>query len=149
MAYDKTEVAVAKSQDAIRKIIYSHRGTVLMLVSRPPHEGFEAFVEIEKQAYHLRIMAQCKDVSKNHKGWLLAAKGHDTAKEQELRRVWRVLFWHLKAMFEAADSGVIDIRNIIMPYVVLKDGLTLSDHIMPRMDKLMTMDTSRLLGGGE
>jgi hypothetical protein len=52
-------------------------------------------------------------------------------------------------MFEAADSGVIDLRNIIMPYVVLRDGLTLADHIQPRMAKLMTMDPGRLLGEGE
>ena len=149
MAYDKTEVAVAKSQDSIRKIIYSHRGTGLMLVSRPPHEGFEAFVEIEKQPYHIRVMAICKDVSKDRNGWARTTSAHNNAKEQELRRVWRVLFWHLKAMFEAADSGVIDIRNVIMPYVVLKDGMTLSDHIMPKMDILMTMEPSRLLGGGE
>ena len=62
--------------------------------------------------------------------------------------MWRVLYWHLKAMFEAADAGVIDVRNIIMPYVVLKDGMTLADHVRPHMAELMTMDTSRLLGAG-
>jgi hypothetical protein len=145
MAYETTEVAVSKSQDAIRKIIYAHKGTGLMLISRPPHEGFEAFVEVEKTPYHIRIMATCKDVSKDRSGWTRTDKAHETAKEQENRRVWRVLYWHLKAMFEAADSGVIDIRNVIMPYVVLKDGMTLADHVQPHMKELMTMDTKRLL----
>ena len=60
--------------------------------------------------------------------------------------MWRVLYWHLKALFEAADSGVIDIRNVILPYVVMKDGQTFADHVIPRMPQLMEMqNTERLL----
>lgn len=143
MAYETTEVAVSKSQEAIRKLIYGHKGTGVMLISRPPAEGFEAFVEIEKQPYHIRIMATTKPIRNSS-----YRRAYEKAVEQENRRVWRVLFWHLKAMFEAADAGVIDVRNIIMPYVVLKDGMTLADHIRPRMGELMTMDPARLLGNG-
>lgn len=145
MAYETTEVAVSKSQDAIRKLIYSHKGTGLMLLSHPPREGFEAMVNIEKMPYHIRIMATCRDQKKDKHGWARSDSAFAAAREQEDRRVWRVLYWHLKAMFEAADSGVIDIRDVIMPYVVLKDGRTLSDHIAPRMQELMNVDASRLL----
>jgi hypothetical protein len=148
VAYDKTEVAVSKSQDAIRKLVYSHKGTGLMLISRTPHEGFEAFMELDKLSYHIRVMAVCKDQKHDRHGMLRSNSALSNAVEQENRRVWRVLYWHLKAMFEAADSGVIDIRDVIMPYVVLADGSTLSEHVKPRMKQLMTMDTSRLLGGG-
>ena len=145
MAYETTEVAVSKSQDAIRKLIYAHKGTGLMLVSRPPHEGFEAFITID-MAYHIRVMAVCKEISEQDKNWRTrSANTMETLREQELRRVWRVLYWHLKALFEAADSGVIDIRDVVMPYVVLRDGLTLSDHVRPKMDELMTMNPARLL----
>ena len=149
MAYETTEVAVSKSQDAIRKLIYAHRGTGVMLISRPPAEGFEAFVEIEKTAYHIRIMAATKPIPKQDKHWRNRSESVMAGLvEQELRRVWRVLYWHLKAMFEAADAGVIDVRNIIMPYVVLRDGMTLADHIRPKMADLMTTDPARLLAGG-
>jgi hypothetical protein len=143
MAYESTEVAVSKSQDGIRRMIYAHRGTGVMLLSNPPREGFEAMVEIEKQPYHIRIMATCRKGPRP--GYVFNASG----KEQEERRVWRVLYWHLKAMFEAADSGVIDIRDVILPYVVTRDGRTLSEHLKPRMAEIMTSDTSRLLAAGE
>jgi hypothetical protein len=146
MAYETTEVAVSKSQEAIRKLIYGHKGTGVMLISRPPAEGFEAFIEIEKIPYHVRVMATTRDQRKDRNGYIRSASSLERATEQENRRVWRVLYWHLKAMFEAADAGVIDVRNIIMPYVVLKDGMTLADHIRPKMAEIMTMDTSRLLG---
>jgi len=145
MAYESTEVAVYKSQGGIRKLIDAHRGTGLVLISQPPREGFETMVSIENQAYRVRVMATCKDVKKDSRGWIRSASSYANAKEQEVRRVWRVLFWHLKAMFEAADSGVIDIRDVIMPYVVMQDGRTLSEHIAPRMRELSIGDPSRLL----
>jgi hypothetical protein len=147
MAYGATEVPVSKSQEAIRKLIYAHKGTGVMLVSQPPREGFEAMVTMADTAYHIRVMATCKEVSRKQKGsWRdKSALVYQSHVEQEERRVWRVLFWHLKAMFEAADAGVIDIRDIIMPYVVLRDGRTLADHIKPRMADLVTTDPERLL----
>lgn len=148
MAYETTEVAVSKSQDGVRRLIYAHRGTGLMLLSQPPREGFEAMVTMDNQPYHIRVMATCKTTFKDRYGWLLKDKALAKAKEQEEKRVWRVLYWHLKAMFEAADAGVIDIRDIIMPYVVLRDGLTLADHIKPKMADLMTTDPGRLLSSG-
>lgn len=133
MAYEKTEVSVVKSQDGIRKLIMGHKGTGVILVSQPPREGFEAMVTIGDQPYHIRIMATCR----------IGIRVND--KEQETRRVWRVLYWHLKAMFEASDSGVIDIRDIILPYVVTRDGRTLSEHLVPRMKEIVTIETNRLL----
>ena len=139
MAYETTEVAVSKSQHGIRQMIYAHKGTGVILVSQPPREGFEAMVTIEKLPYHIRIMATCRSGPKP------GYKFNPSGIEQEERRVWRVLYWHLKAMFEAADSGVIDIRDVILPYVVTADGRTLSEHLVPRMAQVMTMDTNRLL----
>jgi hypothetical protein len=150
MAYESTLVAVAKSQEAIRRIIYAHKGTGLNLMSQPPREGFEALVTIEKLPYHIRIMATCKDVNDYRRpGYRRRASGAvEKDREQEERRVWRVLYWHLKAMFEAADSGVIDIRDVILPYVVTRDGRTLSEHLTPRMEEIMTVDARKLLPVG-
>ena len=45
----------------------------------------------------------------------------------------------------AQVSVIIDVRNVIMPYVVLKDGRTLAEHVSPRMEKLMEMETTERL----
>lgn len=142
MAYEMTSVAVSKSQQAIRELIYGHAGAGICFISQRPSEGFEAMVSIKSQSYRIRVMATCRLTDKHSK----ALSPKET--EQEERRVWRVLFWHLKTMFEAADSGVIDLMDIILPYVVLKDDRTLSQHIAPRMVELTTIDSSRLLTAG-
>ena len=135
MAYDSTKVPISQSQEAIRKLVYAHKGTAVSIISQRPREGFEAMVTLGGDPYHIRIMATC------------ATKRTVEGFAQEERRVWRVLFFHLKAMFEAADSGVIDMRDVIMPYIVTPDGRTLSEHISPRM-KEITANPGRLLTGG-
>lgn len=134
MAYETTRVAVSKSQEQIRRMIYAHKGTGVTTISQRPREGFEALVTFGGESYHIRIMATCKK------------KESEKGREQEESRVWRVLYHHLKAMFEAADSGVIDMRDVIMPYVVTPDGRTLSEHVMPRMKEIQS-NPERLLRG--
>ena len=147
MAYEDTSVPVSRSQEALRKLIYAHKGTGVMFVSHPPQEGFEAMMEIGGKPYHIRISATCKDCTKDKNGWTRSAGGLVTAKEQEERRVWRVLYYHMKAQFEAADSGVVSLERLIMPYVVMRDGRTLADAIMPRIDELIVTDPTRMLAG--
>src|SRR5580692_3593549 len=130
MAYDGTKVPIGQSQGAIRDLVMRHKGTGISFMSHPPREGFEALVTMQAQAYHIRVMATCKKVS-------------DV--EQELRRVWRVLYWHLKAMFEAADSGVIAVEDIIMPYIVTPDGRTIAEHIAPKLAEMRDATHSKLL----
>ena len=134
MAYDSTSVPIGQSQNSIRELVYKHRGTGVSFISQPPREGFEALVTLAETAYHIRVMATCK------------VKVPDRAQEE--RRVWRVLFWHLKAMFEAADSGVIAVEDIILPYIVTPDGRTIAEHIVPRLAEARGMNPEKLLTVG-
>lgn len=133
MSYQGTTVPISQSQSEIRKLVYSHKGTGVSFMSRPPREGFEALVTMGDQGYHIRVMATCKQYEKIPQI------------EQEERRVWRVLYWHLKAMFEAADSGVIAIEDIIMPYIVTPDGRTIAEHVAPELAKLRGVTHEKLL----
>ena len=132
MNYSGTKVPVMQSQTDIRKLVYAHKGTGISFMSRPPREGFEALVTMGSQSYHIRVMATCKTVP-------------ERLREQEERRVWRVLYWHLKAMFVAADSEVIAIEDIIMPYIVTPDGRTIAEHVAPKLAEMRGMTHEKLL----
>lgn len=143
MAYEKTEVPVARSQEAIRKLIMQHDGFGLALVSdRDPleahSEGFQAKVLIDKKPYTVRIMAKLKAPSQ-----YLSDRQRQNFVEQEERRVWRVLYYHLKGVFEAADSGVMEFRELMLPYIMIGDK-TIAEHILPRIDNAIA-SPSRLL----
>jgi hypothetical protein len=124
---------VSDSQQAIRKVVYAHKGTGVSFISQPPREGFEALVTLKDIPYHIRIMATCQKAAN---------------REQEERRVWRVLFYHMKAMFEAVDSGVIAVEEVIMPYIVTPDGRTIAEHIGPKLAETREMNTNLLLTAG-
>jgi len=139
MAYEHTEVPIARSQEAIRRLIMAHGGFGLAVVSErdpdgnlPAQEGFQAKVLIDGKPYTVKVMAALRPV-------------HESKREQEERRVWRVLYYHLKNVFEASDSGVMEFRELMLPYVVMADGMTISEHILPRLDAALAGKPERLL----
>ena len=133
MAYEQTAVSVDKSQGAIRKLMITHGATNIAFASAsdPRMEGFQATVIFERplilesKPYGIRIAVPVKE-RKNEK-----------LQDQENRRVWRVLYHHMKAIFEAGDSGVIDIRELLLPFLVTKDGRTLGQRVIQDMLKML------------
>lgn len=132
MSYEQTQVPVVKSQDKIRQMLVRHKGGSVAFISDPPLEGFQAIVRIDEKPYSIKIMATVK------------AK-RDA--EQECRRIWRVLYHHMKSIFEASDSGVMEFRELILPYIMAKDGRTVAEHVLPSLDAALAGRPERLLPG--
>jgi len=154
MAYENTEVAVSRSQEGIRKLIMSRKGGKVAFVSDPPQEGFSAFVEIDGIAYQIRLMGVCREApqekSRKYQGRTIGSKEttdrqREKFREAEERRIWRVLFYHLKSVFEAADSGVMEFKTLMLPYLVTKSGRTIAEQIIPRLDEAIERNPARLL----
>jgi hypothetical protein len=145
MAYEGTEVPVSRSQEAIRKLVMGHGGFGFAAVSErdpgmPGREGFHAKVMIDAKPYSVRIMATVRIVSGR-----TALQDKDRI-EREERRIWRVIYYHLKSVFEAADSGVMEFRELMLPYIQIADGRTIAEAILPQLDNVITGDPSRMLG---
>lgn len=143
MAYESTEVSSQKSQEGIRRLIMGHKGSKIAFVSEPPREGFHAVVLIDGIPYQIRIFGECKslpdDKARRYKGL------REKFAVQEERRIWRVLYYHLKAVFEAADSGVMEFRELMLPYIVTSSGLTIAESIIPRLSEAIESNPQRLL----
>ena len=128
MAYEHTFVAPEKSQNQIKRLIMSHGGANVSFgssVEPQRMEGFRASVAIEDRPYAIKITVPIK------------GKRNAKAQDQEERRVWRVIYHHMKAIFEAADSGVIDIRELLLPFFVTRDGKTVGQHILSDFQKVI------------
>jgi hypothetical protein len=130
MAYEGTQVAVPKSQDKIRQMLMRHKGGSVAFISDPPLEGFQAIVQIDGKSYSVKIMAKVRE---------------KRDLEQECRRIWRVLYHHIKSIFEASDSGVMEFREMMLPYIMTVDGRTVGEHIIPVLDKAIAGRPDRLL----
>ena len=135
MSYETTQVAVPKSQQKLRELLLRNKGGRIAFISDPPTEGFQAMVPIDGKEYTIRIMATCK----NKESWSRMQR------EQEERRIWRVLFHHMKGIFEASSSGVMEFREMMLPYIVTNDGRTVAECIMPKLDAALAGRPDRLL----
>ena len=125
MAYEHTIVSVDKTQGAIRKLMMSHGASNIAFASAldPRMEGFQATVILDGKPYGMRLAVPIKD-RKNEK-----------LQDQENRRVWRVLYHHMKAVFESGDSGVIDIRELLLSFLITTDGRTMGQRILQDLPK--------------
>src|ERR1700677_1776751 len=98
MAYENTEVPVARTQAAIKKLVLTNGGSGVSFICRPPMEGFEALMPIDGVEYRIGIEAIVPDGKRDP--------------DAHTRRIWRVLYHHLKSVFEAARTGVMEFREM-------------------------------------
>ena len=150
MSYEQTEVPVSRSQEGIRKLVLGNGGTGVAFISQPPREGFEAHIPIDGKVYHIRIAADC--IPRERKRVRQSSRyGHRSQRdpmEAEARRVWRVLFYNLKSTFESANSKVMELRELMLSYIVTNDGRTIAERILPRLAEAIEGNTVRLLTSG-
>lgn len=130
MAYEETVVPVSRSQEKIKTLVLKNKGTGIAFICEPPMEGFQAAMPIEGKTYTIRIQAFARD---------------SRDPDQESRRIWRVLYHHLKDIFEASNSGVMEFRELILPYIVTQDGQTIAQHILPKLEQAISGRPERML----
>jgi hypothetical protein len=164
MAYQTTEVPVARSQEGIKKLLRAHGGFSFAAVSQDDPtgdtagiEGFEAQILLENEPYRIRIMATVPKVPKARgrlwRGSMdLTDRQVAEHRDRAEKRLWRVLYYHMKAMFEAADTGVLEFRELLLPYIVVpKTNLTVGQQLLTGTVSQMLINTpQRMLtaGGG-
>lgn len=149
MSYENSDVPVSRSQEAIRRLLKDHGCFGFAAISAddptgqfPSTEGFEANILLEGKPYKIRIIADVpKAPTKRSRGRIYRGSSQLTDKqkadfaEKSERRIWRVLYYHLKAMFEAADSGVLEFKEMILPYLVTRDNQTVGKALLLSVDK--------------
>jgi hypothetical protein len=106
----------------------------------PGREGFHAKVMIDSKPYSVRIMATVKRANGR------TALQTTAYVEREERRIWRVIYYHLKSVFEASDSEVMEFRELMMPYIQIADGRTIAEAILPQLENAIAGNPARILG---
>jgi hypothetical protein len=133
-AYGTTSVPVERSQSAIRDLVMTRGGSGIAFVEQPPIEGFHCMMPIDGVTYTVRVQATVPQDSQDQ--------------AQERRRIWRVLYYHMKSVFESSASGVLEFREMMLPYVVTANGQTVGERILPNLQKAIQTNPARLLMGG-
>ena len=147
MAYESTNVAVEKSQGNIRKLLsqfgaaefqfgegtgadnekwagvsFRHGGHTVMMRApvKPPTDSEYKALRAKAQRAHSRTYQEIED----------------EYMEQEHRRIWRVLYWSLKARMVAVEEGVEEFEQAFLAHLVDPNtGITLWQHIQPAIEQ--------------
>jgi len=67
-------------------------------------------------------------------------------REAEVRQRWRALLLVVKAKLEAVESGISTLETEFMPFIVLPDGRTLKDHLLPKLAEVAATGKMPRLG---
>ena len=119
MAYaEKTTVSVSKSRVEIEDLIRKHGADQFV----SGYSGNRVMIGFTAYGRQVRFMVEIP-VGKNQK---------DT--EQLERQRWRALLLVIKAKFEAIDSGVSCFDDEFLAHIVLPDGKTCGDYMVPQLE---------------
>lgn len=126
-AYKTTTVNWAKTQTSIVKMLNSMDIYQTRFTNMEDKFAIEFMSAVEGQSkpVGVRILVP------------MAYKGDDDKKrQQELNRLHRVLFYHLKAKFVAIESGLTEFMEEFMPHLIIMDkrgnSTTMGQVLLPQ-----------------
>ena len=131
--YANTGILVERSQEGIRKLLTAHGATATRFTYLATGALVE-FVIAQKDAPSTpyRIQVDTKRIKARVLGGPVV-----TQADRRQRQIWRVLYWWLKAKFEAVDFGLVEREEELLPWMLVqgRDGqeTTVAQFILPAM----------------
>lgn len=137
-----TSVSVEKSKAEIEKIIQRYGATGFVSAWK---QG-KASIMFEMRDRRLRFNLPLPD--RNEKrfthtpGKDLERHPMDVQKhwEQACRQSWRALLLCIKAKLESVEAGIVEFDEEFMPYIVMANGSTVAEYIMPQLPGICGVD---------
>jgi hypothetical protein len=141
MSYaQNTNVSVERSQIQIKETLRRYGADRFGVME----DDSSAVVMFQVQGITVRIDVPLR--STDDPAFWLTETGRDRsdasarkAYEQDVRSRWRKLLLAVKAKLEAVESGISTIEKEFLPFMVMPDGQTVADHILPRIDEAVRL----------
>lgn len=139
MAYENTNVPVQRSFGDLAGLVVGRGG---QLQQTEAQNGFQVAVAFPSkkapQSWNkFRITVELpEDFGES---WLeehpKVRKTADEVIAQERRRLARVLFYYVKNAMEAVDAGLLELEEVLLPFLEVANGQTLYDTVKVHVDK--------------
>lgn len=136
-AYRSTTLNVHESQADVRELLRGRKATGLSISESWLEDQPVADVRFAIPAeaggfygYRIRVRPPVPDPealrvkANQHTSRLPTERELAAARAQGERQIWRLVFWWLKAQFEAADAGLVALEEALLPWMELPDGQT-------------------------
>jgi len=130
-----TVVSPEKSQSEIRDTLRRYGADKFGIME----EASNAYVMFEYGSLMIQIKAGLPDKSEfkiTEAGRSRKASAADDAYKQAVRQRWRALLLAIKAKLEAIECGISTIEKEFMAFVIMPDGKSLGDHLIPKLNDI-------------
>lgn len=135
MAYaEKTTVSVAKSKTDIEQILVKY-GASQFAYATKDNQAMIAFNMRNRQIRFVLRIPTADSFKMTDGGKMRTTQQQKSAYEQVERQRWRALLLVIKAKLEAIESGISEFEEEFMANIVLPNGKTVSDTILPEVDQ--------------
>lgn len=133
-----TDVSAEKSRAEIERLIIRYGATSTAFMNAPGR----AMIMFE--AHNRRIVFELplpnrddrEFIHYRHSSGRMLPRKSDAALaawEQGCRQRWRALVLVIKAKLEAVESGITTFENEFLAHIIMPDGLTVAQHVRPRI----------------
>jgi hypothetical protein len=133
-----TNVSVERSKAEIEATIMKYGATGLLT----GWHGNHAMVQFEMKTRQLRFMLPLPDKA-DKRFWYTPARRNKRDEhgaylewEQACRQRWRALLLAIKAKLEAVECGISEFEQEFMANIVLPDGFTIGERILPGLPEV-------------
>lgn len=135
MTYAKgTEVSVERSLIEIRSTLTRYGATGFALFDQPSR--IDVGFEMRKHRVRFRVILPPRaEFQKNSRGGYRTDSAIDNAYQQAIRERWRGLLLVIKAKLEAVDAGIETFDEAFAAQLLLPNGKTVSEHILPLIEE--------------
>lgn len=151
----KTSVSTEKSEQEIRRLLQKY-GATRFASGWEPESAFVQFQLkdsslVERQVHFVIPLPKRDEKRFTHGGHYGRTKrtpqSAEAAWEQACRQSWRALLLVLKAKLEAVESKIATFEREFLAHIVMADGRTIGDILVPRLHEVTTGQLQ--LGSGE
>lgn len=141
MYAEKTSVPIDRSQAEIKKILLKYGGTSFAFAE----SRTDSMLMFEIQGRRIVFRLPMPNPPSNN-----ATQASVKTYEQLCRSKWRALVLAIKAKLECVSSGITTIEQEFMAHIMLPNGKTVSDVVLPEIQSAYnTGKMPPLLGMGE
>lgn len=142
-----TEVSSDRSQQEIQRTLRRY-GASQFAMGWNSSSAMIGFVIKERNVRFLLPMPDPSDRQFTHtpsKGLKRTAAQQESEYEQAVRQRWRALNLVIKAKLEAVEAGIVDFDTEFLGQIVLPNGATVAETVLPRMQAQLAGGTYDLL----
>lgn len=130
----KTKVSSERSRLEIERVMIRY-GADQFAFGHEPRGAMIGFrMKSRLLRFHLPLPAKV-DFLKSERGRARSVDAAEAAWEQACRQAWRALALAIKAKLEAVASGITSFEEEFLAHIVLPDGLTVGEHVVPKIEE--------------